>query len=163
MEQKTEINTFKNLDDIFDVEPTPVKNLPVEVPKNETTTAVAVTSTEIAKNFPSMDELMSDYQKSRESLRSLLDKGEHVIDNMLQIAVQTESARSFEVAGNLIKTMSEVAKDLVNLHEITNKAKSKTPVDEPGVKNQQINNTQTTNNIVFQGTTTDLFDMLESK
>lgn len=158
----TQINTFKSLDDIFDVEPTPVKNLPVEAPKEETT-AVAVTSTDVAKNFPSMDELMSDYQKSRESLRALLDKGEHVIDNMLQIAVQTESARSFEVAGNLIKTMSEVAKDLVNLHEITNKAKSKTTVDEPGVKNQQINNTQTTNNIVFQGTTTDLFDMLENK
>jgi len=162
MEQKTDINTFKNLDDIFDVEPTPIKNLPVES-HNTDNTAVAVHTTDASKNFPSMDELMSDYQKSRESLRSLLDKGEHVIDNMLQIAVQTESARSFEVAGNLIKTMSEVAKDLVNLHEITNKAKSKTTVDEPGVKNQQINNNQTTNNIVFQGTTTDLFDMLENK
>lgn len=160
MEQKTDINTFKNLDVIFDVEPTPIKNLPVESHNTDNT---AVHTTDASKNFPSLDELMSDYQKSRESLRSLLDKGEHVIDNMLQIAVQTESARSFEVAGNLIKTMSEVAKDLVNLHEITNKAKSKTTVDEPGVKNQQINNNQTTNNIVFQGTTTDLFDMLENK
>lgn len=157
----TQINTFKTLDDIFDVEATPVESLmPVAV---ESDSQLPITSTNDNKhNFPSVDDLMDDYQKSRNSLRNLLDKGEHVIENMLQIAVQTESARSFEVAGNLIKTMSEVAKDLVNLHEITNKAKGKSVDNEPKVGNQQINNTQT-NNIVFQGTTTDLFDMLENK
>lgn len=157
----TQINTFKTLDDIFDVEATPVESLvPVAV---ESDSQLPITSTnDNLNNFPSVDDLMDDYQKSRNSLRNLLDKGEHVIENMLQIAVQTESARSFEVAGNLIKTMSEVAKDLVNLHEITNKAKGKSVDNEPKVGNQQINNTQT-NNIVFQGTTTDLFDMLENK
>lgn len=157
----TQINTFKTLDDIFDVEATPVESLmPVAV---ESDSQLPITSTnDNRNNFPSVDDLMDDYQKSRNSLRNLLDKGEHVIENMLQIAVQTESARSFEVAGNLIKTMSEVAKDLVNLHEITNKAKGKSVDNEPKVGNQQINNTQT-NNIVFQGTTTDLFDMLENK
>lgn len=154
------INTFKNLDDIFDVEATPVENMVPALVKEDNTSIVPITD---AQSFPSVDDLLDDYQKSRNSLRNLLDKGEHVIENMLQIAVQTESARSFEVAGNLIKTMSEVAKDLVNLHEITNKAKSKTSVeDKKNVSNQQINNTQT-NNIVFQGTTTDLFDMLENK
>lgn len=157
----SQINTFKTLDDIFDVEATPVESLvPVAV---ESDSQLPITSTnDNLNNFPSVDDLMDDYQKSRNSLRNLLDKGEHVIENMLQIAVQTESARSFEVAGNLIKTMSEVAKDLVNLHEITNKAKGKSVDNEPKVGNQQINNTQT-NNIVFQGTTTDLFDMLENK
>lgn len=157
----SQINTFKTLDDIFDVEVTPVESLmPVAV---ESDSQLPITSTnDNRNNFPSVDDLMDDYQKSRNSLRNLLDKGEHVIENMLQIAVQTESARSFEVAGNLIKTMSEVAKDLVNLHEITNKAKGKSVDNEPKVGNQQINNTQT-NNIVFQGTTTDLFDMLENK
>lgn len=157
----SQINTFKTLDDIFDVEVTPVESLmPVAV---ESDSQLPITPTnDNRNNFPSVDDLMDDYQKSRNSLRNLLDKGEHVIENMLQIAVQTESARSFEVAGNLIKTMSEVAKDLVNLHEITNKAKGKSVDNEPKVGNQQINNTQT-NNIVFQGTTTDLFDMLENK
>lgn len=157
----TQINTFKTLDDIFDVEATPVESLMPVAKDSES--LLPITSTNDNKhNFPSVDDLMDDYQKSRNSLRNLLDKGEHVIENMLQIAVQTESARSFEVAGNLIKTMSEVAKDLVNLHEITNKAKGKSVDNEPKVGNQQINNTQT-NNIVFQGTTTDLFDMLENK
>lgn len=157
----TQINTFKTLDDIFDIEATPVESLMPVAKDSES--LLPITSTNDNKhNFPSVDDLMDDYQKSRNSLRNLLDKGEHVIENMLQIAVQTESARSFEVAGNLIKTMSEVAKDLVNLHEITNKAKGKSVDNEPKVGNQQINNTQT-NNIVFQGTTTDLFDMLENK
>lgn len=157
----TPINTFKTLDDVFDVEATPVETL-IPVSIDTSSQLPTITSSDNKNNFPSVDDLMDDYQKSRNSLRNLLDKGEHVIENMLQIAVQTESARSFEVAGNLIKTMSEVAKDLVNLHEITNKAKGKSVENEPKVGNQQINNTQT-NNIVFQGTTTDLFDILENK
>lgn len=156
------INTFKNLDDIFDVEPTPVETLMPTVVE-ETQNLPIEASTNNIPNFPSSSDLLDDYNASRAALRNLLNKSGHMLENMLQIAVQTESARSFEVAGNFIKTMSEVSKDLIALHEMTNKAKGKTAESEKGVvSNQQINNTQT-NNIVFQGTTTELFDMLENK
>lgn len=155
----TPINTFKTLDDIFDVEATPVETLiPVAV---ETTSQLLITSTKDNKhNFPSVDDLMDDYQKSRSTLRNVLDKGEHALTNMMQIAVQTESARSFEVVSNLMKTMSEISKDLISLHKQVNDSKKKDIDDSKTPQPQLINNTQ--NNIVFQGTTTDLFDMISS-
>lgn len=146
------INTFKTLDAVFGTNPTPIQPIVPLMEETKNLPSVATSSSD----FPATSDLMDDYQKARASLRNLLDKGEHVVDNMLQIAVQTESARSFEVAGNLIKTMSEVAKDLVALHEATNKAKKKTD-DKPPVSGT-VNNTQ--NNVVFQGTTTDLFNMI---
>ena len=156
----SQINTFKTLDDIFDVEATPVESLvPVAV---ESDSQLPITSTnDNLNNFPSVDDLMDDYQKSRSTLRNVLDKGEHALTNMMQIAVQTESARSFEVVSNLMKTMSEISKDLISLHKQVNDSKKKDIDDSKTPQPQLINNTQ--NNIVFQGTTTDLFDMISSE
>jgi formyltetrahydrofolate hydrolase len=155
------INTFKTLDSVFGTNPTPVKSLvPVSVSTNtEAVPAIISENTNTSNtslDFPATSELMDDYQKSRMVLRNMLDKGEHCLDNMLQIAVQTESARSFEVASNMIKMMSEVARDLVGLHEATNKAKKKS--DDSKQQSGVVNNTQ--NNVVFQGSTTDLFNMI---
>lgn len=151
------INTFKTLDAIFGTTPT----IDVEhsvVPYEEPTTNLPVVSNDVESDFPASSELMDDYQKARDSMRHLLDKGGDALENMIQIAQQTESARGFEVVSNLIKTMSEVSKDLIALHEATNKAKKKN--DTGGASNapQIVKNTQ--NNVVFQGSTTDLFDML---
>lgn len=149
------VNTFSTLDAIFGTSPTP----PIVIEKKESLQLEVVPEPDAPTDFPSESDLMSDYQKARESMRALLDKGECVVDNMLQIAVQTESARSFEVAGNLIKTMSDVAKDLVALHKTTNDAKRKNAKDDSGPR--IIKNTQ--NNVVFKGTTTELFDIMENE
>lgn len=154
MTQLQTINTFSSLDAVFGTSPSqPVVLQPA---KEET---LPVVYEESDQSFPPESDLMSDYQKARESMRALLDKGELVVDNMLQIATQTESARSFEVAGNLIKTMSDVAKDLVALHKATNDARKKNAKEESGPR--IIKNTQ--NNVVFKGTTTELFDMMENE
>lgn len=148
------INTFKTLDDVFDVSPMPIQ--PIVKKEDENLPAII----QETSSFPTQSELLDDYQMARRSMRTMLEQGEHVIENMIQIASQTESARSFEVAGSLIKTMSELAKDLVSLHEQTNKAKKSATEEKESPKTaQQINNTQT-NNIVFQGTTTDLLKMV---
>lgn len=148
------INTYKSLDEIFDTNPTPI--LPIVSKKEEVN--LPVVPEKQPEDFPSQSDLMDDYQMARNSIRTMLEQGGHVVENMIQIATQTESARSFEVAGNLIKAMSELSKDLISLHEQTNKAK-KPAKEEKQITAQQINNNQT-NNIVFQGTTTDLLKMV---
>lgn len=156
METMQPINTFKSLDDVFNIESTPVST-DMAVVDQKPATAIVPASDSV--NFPTTDELMLDYQKARKSLHNLIDQGEHVVSNMLQIAAQTESARGFEVAGNLIKTMSDVAKDLISLHKATNDAKKKTEDNEPKV----VNNTKNTqNNVVFTGSTTDLMDFIKT-
>lgn len=67
-----------------------------------------------------------DFQKSREVIEELLEKGSQAVESMLEIAENDENARSFEVVATLIKTVSEASKDLYSLHETRKKLKELT-------------------------------------
>lgn len=73
-------------------------------------------------------DLKDDYEKTRDSIDSLISKGTEAIDDMLAIARETEKARDFEVAGNMIKTIVDASKDLLDIHkkmrELTGKKES---------------------------------------
>ena len=154
-------NTFKTLEQVFDTSETPLDAfLPPQVAKESTAVALS-SSNPTQEGFPSTEDLQSDFELARSTLRNLLTKGEHALDNMLVIAAQTESARSFEVASNLVNTMATLAKDLIDLHEKTNKAKGKTAEKQAASVPSVVNNQ--TNNVVFQGSATDLFDMLDNE
>jgi hypothetical protein len=58
-----------------------------------------------------------DAQHARETLRNLIDKGNEAIDGILHIAKNSDHPRAYEVAGQLIKTVSDTAKDLIESHE----------------------------------------------
>ena len=98
------------------------------------------------------DKKESDFDLARDTLRDLINKNNSVIDDIISIAKSSETARSFEVAGQLIKAQSEIAKDLMNIH------KQKKDVD--GVVPEKLNQT---NNIVFAGSTSDLMKMISSQ
>jgi len=100
----------------------------------------------------SEDKKESDFDLARDTLRDLINKNNSVIDDIISIAKSSETARSFEVAGQLIKAQSEIAKDLMNIH------KQKKDVD--GVVPEKLNQT---NNIVFAGSTSDLMKMISSQ
>ena len=59
----------------------------------------------------------SDHEKARKTLSGLIDSGETAVAGILNIADSTESPRAYEVAGQLIKAVSEVAKDLVAIQK----------------------------------------------
>ena len=69
------------------------------------------------KNIPFDDKSESDFDLARDTLRDLINKNNHIIDEMTGIAKQSERGRDFEVAGQLVKNQSEVAKDLLDLHK----------------------------------------------
>ena len=89
-------------------------------------------------------DLKVDYEKTRDNLDSLIAKGTYAIDDMLSIARQSEKARDFEVAGNMIKTMVDASKDLL---EIQKTMRSMTEKKE---------GTTNIKNAVFVGSTTEL-------
>jgi hypothetical protein len=62
-------------------------------------------------------DLKSDYEKTRDSIDSLIAKGTEAIDDMLAIARQSEKARDFEVAGAMIKTMVDANKELLDIQK----------------------------------------------
>jgi hypothetical protein len=152
-----QLNTFTKLETIFG---TPETTLPAIAKSNvieNDKQLPAVTN----NSFPDIAELEDDYQLARQTIRTLLEKSEHTVDNMLTLAVQSESARAFEVAGKLIETMSGLAQNLIGLHEKTQKAKkTNTNSDETAPKTIVQNNT-TNQQVVFQGSSSDLFSMVE--
>jgi hypothetical protein len=74
---------------------------------------------------------------------------------MIELAKNSEHPRTYEVAGQLIKTVSDVAKDLMDLQK---KAKELKKDDPDGPRNITTNN-----NVVFAGSTAELMKMLGNK
>ena len=95
-----------------------------------------------------------DFDLARNTMRNLLHKNEAVLSDLVDLARNSESARAYEVAGQLIKTQAEMAKDLMTLH------KQKKEVDGDRSENQNI---RTQNNIVFAGSTSDLMKMISAE
>lgn len=122
------MTVFENLDEKFDVEPT----------QKPAVTLVAD------------EEPVSDTEKARQTLNSLIDKGTEAIDGILHVAKQTDHPRAYEVAGQLIKALSDVAKDLVNVKKTEMEMTKKT--DSPKIGTQ---------NNVFVGSTHELMKMLK--
>ncbi len=94
----------------------------------------------------------SDFETGRENLYKLLDKGNEAIDGILALAKEGEHPRAYEVAGQLIKTVADVSKDLLELQEKLKKIKG---VADKGPKN--------VTNALFVGSTTELQKLLKDK
>ena len=97
-----------------------------------------------------------DYDLARSTLRNLIVKSEGTLDQMIELAKNSEHPRTYEVAGQLIKTVSDVAKDLLELQK---KAKD---LDKDENSNDGPKNI-TNNNVVFAGSTADLFKMIKQQ
>ena len=94
----------------------------------------------------------SDFETGRENLYKLLDKGNEAIDGILALAKEGEHPRAYEVAGQLIKTVADVSKDLLVLQEKLKKIKD---VPDKGPKS--------VTNALFVGSTTELQKLLKDK
>mgnify|MGYP003326502174 CR=1 FL=1 len=89
-----------------------------------------------------------DLEYSRENLYHLIERGRDALDGILNLADQSQSPRAYEVAGQIIKTMTDTNRDLVDLQK-----KAKDLFDdkiEP----------HTVNNNLFVGNTAELTKLL---
>ena len=93
-----------------------------------------------------------DFETGRKNLYNLIDKGNEAIDGILNLAKEGEHPRAYEVAGQLIKTASEVSQNLLDLQDKLKKVKE---VPNTGPKN--------VTNALFVGSTTELQKMLKGK
>ena len=93
-----------------------------------------------------------DYEYARSNLYNIIEKGQNALEDIIDIAKQSESARAFEVATNLIKTMADANKDLLAL------AKAKKDLEKEDVPEQK---NITNNNLVL--TSADLLKMIKDR
>jgi hypothetical protein len=97
------------------------------------------------------DRTTNDYEYSREVLFDLIEKGRGALEDMIEVARESEHPRAFEVLSGLMKNTADINDKLLDLNK---KHKDINTKDEPA----QIAG-QTTNNL-FVGSTTDLQRML---
>lgn len=81
-------------------------------------------------------DLKEDYNTARSNMYGLLGKTNAALELTLKIAMMSEHPRALEVASNLIKTSSDISKDILQLHKSLEQKQQK---GEDG-KYQQINN-----------------------
>ena len=95
----------------------------------------------------------NDYEYTRETLYDLIEKGREGIEEMIEVARQSEHPRAYEVLAGLIKDTANTSEKLMDLHR---KIKSLDQMMLP----PPTDNTNTTNNL-FIGSTTELQRMLK--
>ena len=100
----------------------------------------------------SNNDVDEDYEYQRENFYNLVEKGQTAIEGILELAKESEHPRTYEVAGNLIKQVSEVTEKLGDLQEKMRKLKE-VPNNAP----------QSVTNALFIGSTAELQKILKSK
>jgi len=97
----------------------------------------------------SADDSDTDFQYARENLYNLIERGQDGLEEMLEIAKNSEHPRAMEVFGQLIGKLTETNKELLNLH----KTKKDISQDTSGPKN--------VSNNLFVGSTAELQKFLK--
>ena len=136
-------NKFKGIEDALDVETS-------IVPKEKTDIVDVGPDPSILQK---QEQVSKDYEYTRGNLYSLIEKGQEAVDGILEVAGQTDSPRSYEVAGNLIKNVADTTDKLIDLQKKMQEleegpAKVTCPV---------------TNNTMFVGSTAELAKFLKSQ
>ena len=94
-------------------------------------------------------DLESDYNQVRGNIKNLISTGKDAIDGILNVAVESDAPRAYEVASQMIKTVAEMNKDLLELHQ---KMKH--------ITKEEIEINSTTNQSIYVGSTRDLQDLI---
>jgi len=128
---------FDDLNETFNVSDDIVK---AEVVKKELDT--------MKSNY---DDVKKDYEYTRGNLYSIIEKGQEALNGVLELAQESEQPRAYEVAGQLIKSVSDATDKLMDLQ------KKLKDVEEE----KQSKGPSTVNNALFVGSTAELAKMLK--
>ena len=135
---------FNKLNKTFNVEVEP------EIVATETV------PTAIEREKPSrltQDDITKDYEYTRGNLYSIIEKGQEAINGILELAQESEMPRAYEVAGQLIKSVSDATDKLMDLQK---KLKDVNAEEKQGP-------TSVTNNALFVGSTADLAKLIKGE
>ena len=131
---------FTKLDKTFNVAEEVVKEEKAEVIQRE------------KQDRLTKDDIEKDYEYTRGNLYSIIEKGQEAINGILELAQDSEMPRAYEVAGQLIKSVSDATDKLMDLQ------KKLKDVNEE----QQSKGPNTVNNALFVGSTAELAKLIKT-
>jgi len=129
------------------------KALGVDFEEKEKKEIVKKKPTEIKVDHKDIQDpdLKKDYLATRKNLMDLIDNGKDAIQGIMNVAEEGEHPRAYEVFAQLIKTVADVNKDLIDIHK---KVKD--------VEVTKVENNETTNNSIFIGSTSELQNLINA-
>jgi len=140
------------LDETLNITPTEVSNTPEGGCAKRQDQLTDVTNVGITKPDRLLkDDIEKDYDYTRGNLYSIIEKGQEAINGILELAQDSEMPRAYEVAGQLIKSVSDATDKLMDLQkkvkDVNKEEESKSPT--------------TVNNALFVGSTAELQKLLK--
>jgi len=130
----------KNLSEIFDVEPI---DMSTDIPKATPLTIVEDPTKTV----------QADFDLARQNLKELAAKGDLALDTLLQVASASEHPRAYEVAANLIKTLADLNKDLLDIQKKKQDLTGSKPTENKTIIDKA----------VFVGSTAELVKMIKNQ
>ena len=97
-------------------------------------------------------DIEKDYDYTRGNLYSIIEKGQEAINGILELAQDSEMPRAYEVAGQLIKSVSDATDKLIDLQK---KLKD--------VNEEQSKGPTNVTNALFVGSTADLAKLIKKQ
>lgn len=117
---------------------------------------VVDSTTELVPSLPKEEHhIDDDYEYARKNLRTLIDNGKGAMENLTFLAKEGESPRAYEVIGQLIKTLADTNKDLLDLSKKAREAK--------GMKSADEQKPQNVTNALFVGSTAELQKLIKGQ
>ena len=133
-------NSYDSLDKEFDIAPADLPK-PIKKPK-----PIIISD--------KSDDREKDYTYARAQLYDIVEKMQESIDGAMEVAVNSEHPRAFEVVLNGAKNAAEVVEKLTDLHKKMEDMEKEKPKSIGGSGGQVQNN-------LFVGSTADLMKMLK--
>jgi len=100
------------------------------------------------------NDVEKDYTSVRKNLRGLIDRGFEAVDGIMKVAEESEHPRAYEVAAQMLKTVADANKDLLEMHK---KVKELESAEGPS----SVTNNQT--NAIYVGSSSELLDIINPK
>jgi predicted RNase H-like HicB family nuclease len=125
-----------------------------EAPAESKPLVVAVPTEGVVLSQERIDaDLRLDYDSVRKNLKELVESGKVALDGIINVAQEGDSPRAYEVVAQLIKTLSDTNKDLLEMH---------TKVKAIRKSETTVNNVNNTTQSIYLGSTKDLQDIINA-
>lgn len=108
----------------------------------------------VAVNDKHSKEIETDYDYVRGNLYTITERSIEALENLTQIADQSQHPRAYEVVSQLVKTIADAQKDLMSLH------KDKIKIEMDKAESQGGPSPDVVNNNLFVGTAAGLDEMI---
>ena len=101
-----------------------------------------------------VDFIDDDAEFARQNIRGLIEKGNEAIDGILNVAKASDHPRAYEVAANMLKHLTDMNKDLMEIQKRKKDLQPKESAPTNGIN---------VDKAVFIGSTKELVKLLKSK